>query len=115
MISSVHTVEMIEFENKKKEKKLKPKVAHDYNNTMRGVDKVDQHLTDYPVARLAGGVKNNMDYRIAIVEQNKPNVQLPDQGILVQACCASQVDTFQNIFHQGKKIYSNQTVFYMLS
>ncbi|GFX27641.1 hypothetical protein TNCV_107391 [Trichonephila clavipes] len=25
----------------------------------------------------AGGAKNNMNYKIAIVEQNKPNVQLP--------------------------------------
>ncbi|GFS93188.1 piggyBac transposable element-derived protein 4 [Trichonephila clavipes] len=51
MISSVHTAEMIEFADKKKEKKLKPKVVHDNKNTMGGVDKVDQHLTDYPVAR----------------------------------------------------------------
>ncbi|GFR30229.1 hypothetical protein TNCT_736121 [Trichonephila clavata] len=28
----------------------------------------------------AGGVKNNMNCRIAIVEQNKPNVQLPGPG-----------------------------------
>ncbi|CAL1285489.1 unnamed protein product [Larinioides sclopetarius] len=28
----------------------------------------------------AGGAKNNMNYRIAIVEQNKPNVQLPGPG-----------------------------------
>ncbi|GFY54124.1 hypothetical protein TNIN_79361 [Trichonephila inaurata madagascariensis] len=45
---------MIEFEDRKKEKKLKPKVVHDYNNTMGGVEKVDQHLTGYPVARKRG-------------------------------------------------------------
>ncbi|GFU49167.1 uncharacterized protein TNCV_2674701 [Trichonephila clavipes] len=44
-------------------------------------DKVDQHLTDYPVARKrAGGVKNNTNYRVAIAEQNKPNVQLSGPG-----------------------------------
>ncbi|CAL1269763.1 unnamed protein product [Larinioides sclopetarius] len=74
---------------------------------MGGVDKVDQHLTDYPVTRKrgkkyylkilfhlldqalynsfimyhsAGGAKNNLNYRITIVEQNKPNVQLPGPG-----------------------------------
>ncbi|GFX05474.1 hypothetical protein TNCV_1007961 [Trichonephila clavipes] len=68
-ISSVHTAEMIEFEDEKKEKKLKPKVVHDYNNTNGGVDKVDQHFTVYSVARQrAGGAENNISYRIAIVE-----------------------------------------------
>ncbi|GFY43373.1 piggyBac transposable element-derived protein 4 [Trichonephila inaurata madagascariensis] len=104
MISLVHTAEKTEFEDKKKEKKLKPNVVHYYNNIMGGVDKVDQHITYYLVARkrdkikyyqnlffhlldqalynsfvihnLAGGAKNNMNYRITIVEQNKPNVQL---------------------------------------
>ncbi|GFW72370.1 hypothetical protein TNCV_704071 [Trichonephila clavipes] len=51
-MSSVYTVEKVEFEDtKKKKKKLKSKIVHDYNNTMGGVDKVDQHLTDYLVAR----------------------------------------------------------------
>ncbi|GFS57816.1 piggyBac transposable element-derived protein 4 [Trichonephila inaurata madagascariensis] len=80
---------------------------HDYNNTMGGVDKVDEHRTNYPVARKrgkkyhqkiffhlpdqalynsfimynsAGGEKNNMNYRVAVVEQNKPNVQIPGPG-----------------------------------
>ncbi|CAL1268066.1 unnamed protein product [Larinioides sclopetarius] len=47
---------------------------------MGGVDKVDQHLTDYPVIRKRAGGAKNMNYRIVIVEQNKPNVQLPGPG-----------------------------------
>ena len=53
IISSVHTAKIIEFEDKNKEKKLKPKVAHDYN-TMGGVDKVEEHLTYYPITRKWG-------------------------------------------------------------
>ncbi|PRD33734.1 UNVERIFIED_CONTAM: hypothetical protein NCL1_16760 [Trichonephila clavipes] len=50
-------------------------------------DKVDQHLTDYPVARKrAGGVKNNTNYRVAIAEQNKPNVQLSGPGRPSNSC-----------------------------
>ncbi|XP_067140272.1 piggyBac transposable element-derived protein 4-like isoform X1 [Centruroides vittatus] len=32
----------------------KPQVVFDYNNTMGGVDRLDQHLHDYPVMRKAG-------------------------------------------------------------
>ncbi|GFQ88150.1 hypothetical protein TNCT_243061 [Trichonephila clavata] len=44
IISSAQTAEMMEFEDKKKVKKLKAKIVHDYNNTMGGVDKVDQQI-----------------------------------------------------------------------
>ncbi|GFV80663.1 piggyBac transposable element-derived protein 4 [Trichonephila clavipes] len=78
---SAYTAEIIQFEDKKKKKKLKTKVVHDYN-TMGSVDKVDQELTDYPVASKRGGSKNYMNYRTAIVEQNKPSVQVPGPGLL---------------------------------
>ncbi|KAG8237437.1 hypothetical protein J437_LFUL016249, partial [Ladona fulva] len=34
--------------------KTKPKVVVDYNDTMGGVDRVDQHLADYPIPRKRG-------------------------------------------------------------
>ncbi|GBM08915.1 PiggyBac transposable element-derived protein 4 [Araneus ventricosus] len=52
MLSTLHSTSMVTVESKKsKSSKLKPEVVADYNNTMGGVDKADQCLSYYPVAR----------------------------------------------------------------
>ncbi|GBM08941.1 PiggyBac transposable element-derived protein 4 [Araneus ventricosus] len=52
MLSILHSTSMVTVESKKsKSSKLKPAVMADYNNTMGGVDKADQCLSYYPVAR----------------------------------------------------------------
>ncbi|GBM85351.1 PiggyBac transposable element-derived protein 4 [Araneus ventricosus] len=52
MLSTLHSISMVTVESKKsKSSKLKPAVVADYNNTMGGVDKADQCLSYYPVAR----------------------------------------------------------------
>ena len=53
LLSTVHNNEMMIVE-KRGVAVSKPKVVMDYNNTMGGVDKVDQHLADYPVPRKRG-------------------------------------------------------------
>ncbi|XP_066958491.1 piggyBac transposable element-derived protein 4-like [Macrobrachium rosenbergii] len=50
LLSTVHNTEMVETEKRGKLVK-KPKLVMDYNNTMGGVDKVDQRLQDYPLTR----------------------------------------------------------------
>ncbi|KAJ4450249.1 hypothetical protein ANN_01668 [Periplaneta americana] len=46
LLSTIHNPEMVV-----KNVDLKPKVVTDYNDTMGGVDHVDQHLAAYPVPR----------------------------------------------------------------
>ena len=52
-ISTVHNPTMVDLSTPRREIK-KPQVIHDYNFTMGGVDKVDQHLVDYPIPRKRG-------------------------------------------------------------
>lgn len=53
LISTVHNTEMTTVVKRGEEKK-KPKLVVDYNDTMGGVDRVDQHLSDYAVPRKRG-------------------------------------------------------------
>ncbi|KAJ4437178.1 hypothetical protein ANN_17313 [Periplaneta americana] len=39
---------------------LKPKMVVDYNNTMVGVDRVDQHLAAYPVPQKREAVQEEL-------------------------------------------------------
>ncbi|GFW71437.1 piggyBac transposable element-derived protein 4 [Trichonephila clavipes] len=52
MLSTFHNADMMEVKAKKRDSvKLKPKAVVFYNNTMGGVDRSDQCLSYYPVAR----------------------------------------------------------------
>ncbi|KAJ8953373.1 hypothetical protein NQ318_023490 [Aromia moschata] len=53
LISTVHSNTCVEIE-KRGETKVKPKVVVDYNDTMGGVHRVDQHLADYSLPRKRG-------------------------------------------------------------
>ena len=44
---------MIEIEKRNETKKI-PKIVKDYNNSMGGVDRADQHLTSYPIIKKRG-------------------------------------------------------------
>ena len=95
LLSTVHNNEMMIVE-KRGVAVSKPKVVMDYNNTMGGVDKVDQHLADYPVPRkrgkryykkiffhlldlslwnsfilykVSGGKDSHLNYRIHVIEK----------------------------------------------
>lgn len=52
-LSTIHGTNTVEIEKRNK-KLIKPKVAIDYNFTMGGVDRVDQHLSNYPLPRKRG-------------------------------------------------------------
>jgi len=52
-LSTIHNNEMVNIQKNKKTIE-KPRVVVDYNGTMRGVDRVDQHLADYPIPRKRG-------------------------------------------------------------
>nr|XP_022901407.1 piggyBac transposable element-derived protein 4-like [Onthophagus taurus] len=56
LLSTVHNPEMAETNKKDKEGKFikKPKLVVDYNNTMGGIDRLDQHLHDYAITRKRG-------------------------------------------------------------
>lgn len=53
LLSTVHNSEMQTVE-KRGISVRKPKIVVDYNDTMGGVDRVDQHLADYPIPRKRG-------------------------------------------------------------
>lgn len=52
-LSTVQTNHTVTVHNRG-EQKQKPQVVVDYNDTTGGVDKVDQHLTDYSITRKRG-------------------------------------------------------------
>ncbi|KAK9751802.1 Transposase IS4 [Popillia japonica] len=45
LLSTIHKPEIIEIQPTRDSKKI-PKVVHGYNNSMGGVDRIDQHLTN---------------------------------------------------------------------
>ena len=47
MISNMHELKMVEAANKRGEKKMKPNMVRDYNNSMSGVDRSDQMVSYY--------------------------------------------------------------------
>ncbi|KAF2894023.1 hypothetical protein ILUMI_12150 [Ignelater luminosus] len=53
LLSSIHGVETVNLQNRG-ETILKPQLVHEYNDTMGGVDRVDQHLADYTLPRKRG-------------------------------------------------------------
>ncbi|KAF2885883.1 hypothetical protein ILUMI_20291 [Ignelater luminosus] len=53
LLSSIHSVETVNLQ-KRGETISKPKLVHEYNDTMGGVDRVDQHLADYTLPRKRG-------------------------------------------------------------
>ncbi|XP_023210227.1 piggyBac transposable element-derived protein 4-like [Centruroides sculpturatus] len=53
-LSTFHSPRMVSNETRTGKTVMKPQVVVDYNNTMGGVDLLDQHLHDYTVARKRG-------------------------------------------------------------
>ncbi|XP_050517558.1 piggyBac transposable element-derived protein 4-like [Diabrotica virgifera virgifera] len=51
MISSKHGSEMVEVENRRGQKKLKPVMIRDYNCFMSGIDRIDQMTSYYGTPR----------------------------------------------------------------
>lgn len=51
LLSTVHSADMVQFQDSKGRTVEKPSVVCDYNHTMGGVDLSDQMLATYPVAR----------------------------------------------------------------
>lgn len=56
LLSTVHNTEKAPTNKTDKDGNVisKPKVVIDYNETMGGVDRLDQHLHDYPIIRKRG-------------------------------------------------------------
>lgn len=56
LLSTIHNSEMETTRKRDKEGNIisKPKLVIDYNDTMGGVDRLDQHLHDYPTTRKRG-------------------------------------------------------------
>lgn len=98
LLSTIHNAEMKETNKRDLQGNVikKPQVVLDYNDTMGGVDRLDQHLHDYPIARKRGkkyykkiffhlldisvwnsfilyqkngGRKNNLDFRKTLIEK----------------------------------------------
>ncbi|KAG8235322.1 hypothetical protein J437_LFUL003605 [Ladona fulva] len=94
LLSMVHNTEFVDLEKRGKVSR-KPKLVLEYNHTMGGVDRADQHLTNYPIIkkrgkkyykkmffhlldqatwnsfvlyRKSGGTKSNLDFRMELVE-----------------------------------------------
>lgn len=53
LLSTIHNAKMLQITKRDKVKE-KPAVVHDYNDTMGGVDRVDQMLASYPLPRKRG-------------------------------------------------------------
>lgn len=53
LLSSVHSSEMVQVERRREATSI-PQIVKDYNNTMGGVDRVDQSLASYPIMRKRG-------------------------------------------------------------
>ncbi|GFW64096.1 piggyBac transposable element-derived protein 4 [Trichonephila clavipes] len=53
LISTIHNPEMVQVQSHKNEIR-KPKAVMEYNTTMGGVDRLDQHLTNYPLIKKRG-------------------------------------------------------------
>lgn len=49
LLSTIHNPEMIEVPSHSNEVRKKPKVVMECNNTMGGVDRMNQHFTNYPL------------------------------------------------------------------
>lgn len=98
LLSTVHNSQIIDTNKTGRDGHAvrKPKVVLDYNDTMGGVDRMDQHIHDYPVTRKRGkkfykkifhhifdlaiwnayvlytkngGTKSNLDFRKSLVEE----------------------------------------------
>ncbi|GFT84196.1 uncharacterized protein TNCV_1150081 [Trichonephila clavipes] len=54
LISTIHIPEMVQVQSHKNEIRRKPKAVMEYNNTTGGVDRLDQHLTNYPLIKKRG-------------------------------------------------------------
>ncbi|GFV95850.1 piggyBac transposable element-derived protein 4 [Trichonephila clavipes] len=54
LISTIHNPKMVQVQSHKNEIRRKPKAVMEYNNTMGGVDRLDQHLTNYPLIKKRG-------------------------------------------------------------
>lgn len=103
-LSTVHGTDTVEIE-KRNNKRTKPKVCMDYNFTMGGVDRVDQHLSNYPLPRKRGrkyykkiffhlmeqalwnsyvlytkngGSMTHLEYRIKLIEEYVEKYHIPD-------------------------------------
>lgn len=95
LLSTVHSLQMSTVEKRQKQMK-KPQAVVDYNDTMGGVDRVDQHLAEYATPRKrgkkyykkiffhlldlalwnsfvlykkSGGTKLHLDFRLALVNE----------------------------------------------
>ncbi|GFT65698.1 piggyBac transposable element-derived protein 4 [Trichonephila clavipes] len=51
LISTIHNPEMVQVQSHKNKIRRKPKAVMEYNNTMGGVDRLNQHLTNYPLIK----------------------------------------------------------------
>ncbi|KAG8237447.1 hypothetical protein J437_LFUL015975 [Ladona fulva] len=54
LLSTVHNTEFVDLEKRGKVSR-KLKLVVEYNHTMGGVDRADQHLTNYPIIKKRGG------------------------------------------------------------
>ena len=69
LLSSIHGAHMVDVEAKTGSVS-KPKVAIDYNNTMGGVDGVDQHYSVYPTPRKRGKNTTKRFFCLSLIWQS---------------------------------------------
>lgn len=53
LLSTVHSLQMVTADKRNKQMK-KPQVVADYDDTMGGLDRVDQHLTEHATLKNCG-------------------------------------------------------------